>query len=137
MYIAPPADGIYEFSFNANRPDGIVAQGFESIQATYNWLDAPPGLRGVRIYASSNAKEAHLLAGSGKVCVRGVLTDEGVECQAMRAESGELYTLVGDLTGVKNGDHVYVSGAIAEISFCMQGVTIAVDWISKDKPRAK
>ena len=73
----------------------------------------------------------------GAICVKGTLTDEGVECQALRAIDGEVYTVVGDLNGFQNGDEVVVCGTIANISFCMQGTTINVSWIGKEPPKAK
>ena len=57
---------------------------------------------------------------------RGVLTDEGVTCQAFRDEAGVLYTLVGDLGGFIAGDHVQVIGQVVELSICMQGTTLEV-----------
>lgn len=74
---------------------------------------------------------------SGSLCVKGILTDEGIECQAFRSVDGDLYTLVGDLKGYQNGDEVVVCGIIAGISFCMQGTTINVSWIGKEPPKAK
>jgi cyclophilin family peptidyl-prolyl cis-trans isomerase len=65
------------------------------------------------------------------VRLRGVLTDEGVECQAMTGDDGRLYTLVGDLSAVKVGDRVEVTGKRAEISTCQQGVTIEVESIRR------
>lgn len=65
------------------------------------------------------------------VVVVGVLTDEGVECQAMRADDGTLYTLTGKLKNFKTGDRVEVVGAIAEFSICQQGTTIEVHRIKK------
>lgn len=65
--------------------------------------------------------------------VRGTLTDEGVECQALRGDDGELYTLTGDLSGFENGDRVKVRGTIAEVSICQQGTTIEVQSIKDDK----
>ena len=73
---------------------------------------------------------------AGAVCVKGTLTDEGVECQAFRGTDGELYTLMGDLKEFQNGDEVVVCGTIAGVSFCMQGTTINVSWIGKEVPRA-
>ena len=70
-------------------------------------------------------------------CYKGELTDEGVECQAFRSEEGELFTLIGDLAGYKNGDKVVVCGTIAEISFCMQGTTLVISYIGKKTPKAK
>ncbi len=68
---------------------------------------------------------------SDTVSVTGVLTDEGVECQAMRADDGTLYTLAGDLAGFEAGERVRVEGAIAELSFCMQGTTLGVQRIER------
>ena len=70
-------------------------------------------------------------------CYRGVLTDEGVECQAFRSDEGELFTLLGDLGGFSDGDKVVVCGTIAEISPCMQGTTLVISFIGKKAPRAK
>jgi hypothetical protein len=47
----------------------------------------------------------------GTLTVKGVLTDEGVECPAMRDESGHLYTLSGSLGGFRQGDRVCVKGS--------------------------
>lgn len=74
---------------------------------------------------------------AGAICVKGTLTGEGVECQALRSIDGDLYTLVGDLNGFQNGDEVVVCGVIAGISFCMQGTTINMSWIGKEAPKAK
>ncbi len=60
------------------------------------------------------------------LCVRGRLTGEGVECQALRAKDGALYTLAGGLNDFQVGDEVCVCGTIAAVSICMQGATIAV-----------
>ena len=60
----------------------------------------------------------------GTLTVKGVLTDEGVECPAMRDESGHLYTLSGSLGGFRQGDRVCVKGKRADISICQQGITI-------------
>ena len=65
--------------------------------------------------------------------VRGTLTGEGVECQALRGDDGELYTLTGDLSGFEDGDRVKVRGTVAEISTCQQGTTIEVQSIKDDK----
>ena len=73
---------------------------------------------------------------TGTMCLKGTLTDEGVECQAFRSSDGGLYTLVGDLNGFHNGDEVVVCGTIAEVSFCQQGTTINVSWIGNEAPKA-
>lgn len=66
------------------------------------------------------------------VVVRGVLTDEGVECQALRGDDGVLYTLAGRIEGYEVGDRVRVQGTVAEVSICQQGTTIDVKKIQKD-----
>jgi hypothetical protein len=66
-----------------------------------------------------------------RVDVTGLLTDEGVECPAMRGDDGRLYTLTGNLQGHRQGDRVRVVGTVAEISFCMQGTTVVVEQISR------
>ena len=65
------------------------------------------------------------------VCVRGTLTDEGVECQALRSTDDELYTLTGDLNGFQNGDQVMVCGTAGASAICMQGTTISIFWIGQ------
>ena len=67
------------------------------------------------------------------VTVTGTLTDEGVECRALRGDDGARYTLTGDLKGFKTGDRVTVTGTTAEVSTCQQGTTIAVQTIERAK----
>ena len=138
VYIQPPSDGIYDFDFIAEPPDGIVTQGFAEITADHTIRQIPDGLKGVRVHASQNALVTLLgvsIEGGKTVCLKGTLTDEGIECQTLRTPDNELYTLVGDLEGFEIGDEVLVSGTIAEFSFCMQGKTISVSWIGKESPR--
>ncbi len=71
--------------------------------------------------------EPFLVRAAGDVVlVTGVLTEEGVECPALRGDNGRLYTLTGDLGRFDAGDRVEVRGEIAEMSMCMQGTTLAV-----------
>src|SRR5687768_15187311 len=56
---------------------------------------------------------------AGQVTVTGTLTREGVECPAMRADSGRLYTLT-TRGRFQPGDRVRVTGTIAQVSFCQQ-----------------
>lgn len=60
------------------------------------------------------------------IVVTGTLTSEGVECQAMRADDGTLYTLTGELGAYAPGDRVRVEGEPAMFSKCMQGQTLNV-----------
>jgi hypothetical protein len=69
------------------------------------------------------------------VRVVGVLTDEGVECPALRGDDGQLYTLTPrDLQGFEVGDRVAVVGKVAQISFCNQGTTLEVQKITEAPP---
>lgn len=58
--------------------------------------------------------------------IEGTLTDEGVECPALRGDDGELYTLTGGTGGFAPGDRVEVVATPVQISFCMQGTTVKV-----------
>lgn len=143
IYVQPPPDGIYDFLFTALAPlddGGFGGSAQKTIQVTYVLSPLVEDLKGVRIHASSNSQVALLeRGGSGakSVCVKGTLTDEGVECQTLRGDDGKLYTLVGDLGGFGVGDDVYVAGTVAEISFCQQGTTINVTWIGETAPRCQ
>ena len=56
VYVKPPKDGIYEFDFVADAPDGIVTQVITEIDANpFRWEDYPPELKGVKVYASINS----------------------------------------------------------------------------------
>jgi hypothetical protein len=139
IYVKPPPNGIYDFDFVASPPNGPSADVITPISVKHLMEPMPRELTGVEVHASNNSKVARLQAAisPSTICVKGKLTDEGVECQALRSTDGDLFTLVGDVDGFQNGDEVVVCGTIAEISFCMQGTTINVTWIGKSVPRAK
>jgi len=83
--------------------------------------------------ATAVAKKA---APTPAITVVGKLTDEGIECQAMRQDkTKKLFTLVpkAKLKGFKNGDHVRVVGIVPGISFCQQGTTISIKTITRVK----
>ena len=65
----------------------------------------------------------------GNPPIEGVLTNEGVECPALRADDGKLYTLMGDLHGFKPRDRVCVVPNYIQMTYCLQGTTAHVDWI--------
>lgn len=54
VYVAPPANGIWEVDFTARPPGGIVAQVVTPIAARRSW-SAPRNLRGIRIVARTNS----------------------------------------------------------------------------------
>ncbi len=66
--------------------------------------------------------------GQNRVNVVGTLTNQGVECRMLRADNGVVYSLTGLPWGYRPGDRVRVRGEIAEMSTCMQGQTIRVDF---------
>lgn len=59
--------------------------------------------------------------------VRGLLTAEGVECPAFRADDGTLYSLLGDLRGLRPGERAWIVGRPGQVSTCMQGIPLAVE----------
>lgn len=61
-----------------------------------------------------------------QVQVRGILTEESSECQALRSEDGELYALTGDLGEVRSGDLVEVRGSIGDDADCDGGIVLRV-----------
>jgi hypothetical protein len=62
VYVQPPPDGIYDFDFVAEPPPAgsAVTQVVSPISAEKVLETIPEGLRGVRIHAASNQKEAML-----------------------------------------------------------------------------
>ena len=65
-------------------------------------------------------------AAGRRICVRGRLTGEGVECQALRGDDGTLYTIGKPKVTAKTGVGVCACGRLVSASVCMQGTTIAV-----------
>ena len=64
---------------------------------------------------------------SVSITIVGRLTSEGVECQALRGDDGQLYTLLGgDLGNLPVDARVSVIGERVEFSTCQQGITIRV-----------
>jgi hypothetical protein len=64
--------------------------------------------------------------------IKGVLTAQGVECQAFRGDNGTLYTLSGSIGSYRTGDRVCVKGHPVEMSICQQGTTIQVESIGPE-----
>lgn len=58
----------------------------------------------------------------------GLITNEGVECPALRTTEGQLYTLAySGEPEIQMGDLVRVTGVPAQVSICMQGPTLQVE----------
>jgi len=68
----------------------------------------------------------HVTRADGTIRRTGRVSDEGVECLAMRDTDGFLYSLVGRIDGLEAGDEIVVDGRYVEASVCMQGATIDV-----------
>lgn len=67
-----------------------------------------------------------------EVVLSGKYVAGGAECQLFEADNGERYTLVGDaVRNAASGDRARVTGKVAEVSFCMQGTTLAVEKVEK------
>lgn len=57
VYVVPPSDGIYEFDFVADEPEGASTSAISEITSEpFIWNDFPSELKGVKIYASLNSK---------------------------------------------------------------------------------
>ncbi len=65
-------------------------------------------------------------ADGGEVRVRGILTEEITDCQALTSEDGELYALTGDLGSVASGDLVEVTGTLGDEGDCDGGIVVRV-----------
>jgi hypothetical protein len=78
---------------------------------------------------SAGGKPAGYPANPANPPIDGLLIEGGVECPAMQGPDGTLYTLLGDIGGYEVGDKICVVPGYVEVSFCMQGTTIHVDWI--------
>lgn len=59
FYIDFPADGIQDFDFVADPPEGMALMVISGISAKpLEWDNPPPNLTGVRVHSQSNAIEA-------------------------------------------------------------------------------
>ena len=85
---------------------------------------------------SNGDAAANNSVGSGDIDVTivGRLTDEGVECQALRGDDGQLYTLLGGIGTLPVETRVRVTGERLEFSTCQQGITIRVRSITPADP---
>jgi hypothetical protein len=72
-----------------------------------------------RYYDRNNGRYYESRYGRGDtLVVDGYLTREGYECQALRDDNGELYMLVGNTFGLRNGDHARVTGRVVDGGAC-------------------
>ena len=83
----------------------------------------------VALTLGANCEEKSDTPTENTYTVKGRLTNEGVECPALRGQDGQLYTLAGSIGDYRAGDRVCVKGRRVDASHCMQGLTITVEWI--------
>ena len=65
------------------------------------------------------------------ICLQGRL-EKGNPCWLLHADTGDHYSLVGDLSAVSDGETVFACGHEAQASFCGTAKTLAVTWIAKE-----
>jgi hypothetical protein len=70
-----------------------------------------------------------IITGNQKVEIVGTITNEGIECMAVRGDDGMLYTIAhyhadGTLSWNTSGFRVRVEGEVARTSHCDQGTTL-------------
>jgi hypothetical protein len=63
--------------------------------------------------------------------MKGTLIPDGKKCQAFRNRRGQVFTLTGDLKGLKTGDEVTLEGAEVTDAPCEQPPTIRVNFIER------
>jgi hypothetical protein len=102
----------------------MVAVGFTCSVLVACAGTAPDG--SARSATERNQAASRLNTASPEICLRGRLTDEGVECPALRGPDGRLYTLIADPGAAPAAGELCVCGWVAELSSCMQGTTIVV-----------
>ena len=94
-----------------------------------------PGSSGVFIVETADgrlrlASEAFKIDEPGpppgtKIDVTGTLSNEGVECPALRGDDGALYTLTDPIAGgFRPGDRIHVTAKVAGMSTCIQGIPL-------------
>jgi len=57
VYVHPPQDGIWGFSFLADPP-GAANEVITHVKATYQWENPPGDVKGVRVIAKTNKQTA-------------------------------------------------------------------------------
>jgi len=126
LHTVKPGDIRRVFDFMAQPPSGPSLQVITPIDYSIN-IPKRPDFHEIEISSFANNIEVafeDLIDDITMVSVIGILTDEGVECQALRTLTQNLFTLVGDMKGLQTGDMVMATGIKAKASICMQGTTI-------------
>jgi hypothetical protein len=108
-------------------------QMFGEVSATITIPDTAPWDRAVvlivfdAVFAPIGISDPfHVIGPTGVLRRTGEITQEGVECLAMRDTDGYLYTLIGETDELSPGDRVVIEATYVETSICMQGTTVRV-----------
>ncbi len=120
-------------------PEGIATGVANNRGVLKQTVKVPAGLKsgasGVFIVETVDgrlrlASDAFTIADPGpppgtKIDVTGTLSNEGVECPALRGDDGALYTLTDPIAGgFRPGDRIHVTGKVAGMSTCIQGIPV-------------
>jgi LysM repeat protein len=124
-YVVRPGDTLYRIAFHMGVPLPALLAANPHVDPRFLQPGMTLRLPGGGIIAPP-AQPLPPRPPAESIALAGIISDEGVTCPAMRGRDGRLYTLVGDVGGVRPGDRVRVEGRIAAASICMQGTTIDV-----------
>jgi hypothetical protein len=75
VYVAPPANGIWEFDLQGVPPGGIAGQIMLPVSTEYKWKNFPPAVKGIKVYSASNYKSVLLNRNKPKAPA----TDPGIQ----------------------------------------------------------
>ena len=123
-YVVRPGDTLYRISFLVGVPLPALLAANPHVDPHFLRPGMTLRLPGGGIIVPPPQLPPHPPADT--IALAGIVSGDGVTCPAMRGRNGRLYTLVGDIGGVRPGDRVRVEGRIARTSICMQGTTIDV-----------
>jgi hypothetical protein len=117
----------FEALFEAEQGMWGEVEGTITIPETVPWDRAVLLVAFDAIFAPIGLSDPfHVTRPDGILQRTGEVTDEGVECLAMRDTDGFLYTLIGETNGLEPGSPAVIQGRYVEASTCMQGTTIEV-----------
>jgi len=54
IYVAFPNDGIQEYDFFIDVPDGPIIEEFKTHTATHSWIGFTPELKGIKVISKTN-----------------------------------------------------------------------------------
>ncbi|HXO19108.1 MAG TPA: hypothetical protein VOA87_04190 [Thermoanaerobaculia bacterium] len=92
----------------------------------HSWIASLGGLTIALLLAGCAAatKTPNSAAARQPVHVEGVLTDNGIGCDALQGADGRMYTFARGLEGPKKGQRVWVDGYVADGKGCMSSTHV-------------